>query len=583
MSEIKKVKRKKGFKPVGIFLFGVLFGFLFTLTAIIGTGFWVYKNLTLNKIEKITKNEIDIGNESIKNLTIEDVVKNISGVVQNLDTYTIEQIEDDFNIVIVGEGGFIKEEMYGLDMTPLKKATKNTIKDVFQDIIGTASMQTVIENLGSNQDMGMFSTILDTEIEYYYNSVDKKLYAEYDGEYYSTPLEDNLYSLDGDKVKVGAISYDVTDGKISIAFKNVPISQAFNDFDKVTSSLEVGELLGYEKVGNIYYTDSTQTTKVSGAMKVIASKTIDDLSNENTINNLKIWEIMDYHYNSADQQYYTDAEFQTKVNGIMQNLAPKSIKDLNSDETFNNIYIHEVMNYTVEKSGGQTIYKDGSNTVTGIMKAIAGFKVGELEQKIPSILIADILELDGSETGVLKFIYTKGSTVESLESDIEGLKLGEALGINESDATGVIRHFFNTPINQLNANLAPDTLTVAIAMGYYENGGKYYTDADYQNEVTGVMATLASATLNNISTKINDIKATDILPNDSPILNLFDSTEKTTLTVGNLSSQLVNKINTATVGELYTAGLITGVEMDDTDTAWNLTLKQILDEVNSIP
>ena len=179
MSEIKKVKRKKGFKPVGIFLFGVLFGFLFTLTAIIGTGFWVYKNLTLNKIEKITKNEIDIGNESIKNLTIEDVVKNISGVVQNLDTYTIEQIEDDFNIVIVGEGGFIKEEMYGLDMTPLKKATKNTIKDVFQDIIGTASMQTVIENLGSNQDMGMFSTILDTEIEYYYNSVDKKLYAEY--------------------------------------------------------------------------------------------------------------------------------------------------------------------------------------------------------------------------------------------------------------------------------------------------------------------------------------------------------------------------------------------------------------------
>lgn len=583
MSEVKKVKRKKGFKPVGIFLFGVLFGFLFTLTAIIGTGFWVYKNLTLNKIEKITKNEIDIGNESIKNLTIEDVVKNISGVVQNLDTYTIEQIEDDFNIVIVGEGGFIKEKMYGLDMTPLKKATKNTIKDVFQDIIGTASMQTVIENLGSNQDMGMFSTILDTEIEYYYNSVDKKLYAEYDGEYYSTPLEDNLYSLDGDKVKVGAISYDVIDGKISIAFKNVPISQAFNDFDKVTSSLEVGELLGYVKVGNIYYTDSTQTTKVSGAMKVIASKTIDDLSNENTINNLKIWEIMDYHYNSTDQQYYTDAEFQTKVNGIMQNLAPKSIKDLNSDETFNNIYIHEVMNYTVEKSGGQTIYKDGGNTVTGIMKAIAGFKVGELEQKIPSILIADILELDGSETGVLKFIYTKGSTVESLESDIEGLKLGEALGINESDATGVIRHFFNTPINQLNANLAPNTLTVAIAMGYYEHGGKYYTDANYQNEVTGVMATLASATLNNISTKINDIKATDILPNDSPILKLFDSTEKTTLTVGNLSSQLVTKINNVTIGELYTAGLITGVEMDENDTAWNLTLKQILDTVNSIP
>ena len=484
MSEIKKVKRKKGFKPVGIFLFGVLFGFLFTLTAIIGTGFWVYKNLTLNKIEKITKNEIDIGNESIKNLTIEDVVKNISGVVQNLDTYTIEQIEDDFNIVIVGEGGFIKEEMYGLDMTPLKKATKNTIKDVFQDIIGTASMQTVIENLGSNQDMGMFSTILDTEIEYYYNSVDKKLYAEYDGEYYSTPLEDNLYSLDGDKVKVGAISYDVIDGKISIAFKNVPISQAFNDFDKVTSSLEVGELLGYVKVGNIYYTDSTQTTKVSGAMKSIVGFTIDELSNQDTINDLKL---------------------------------------------------------------------------------------------------AEILELDGTETGVLNFIYTKNSTVASLKSDIESLKLGEALGINESDATGVIRHFFNTPINQLNANLAPDTLTVAIAMGYYENSGKYYTDADYQNEVTGVMATLASATLNNISTKINDIKATDILPSNSPILNLFDSTEKTTLTVGNLSSQLVNKINTATVGELYTAGLITGVEMDENDTAWNLTLKQILDEVNSIP
>ena len=585
MERIQKTKRKKGFRPIGIFLFGMFFGLLFTLGAIAGVGFWAYNNLTLEKVEKITKSNIDVGNNSIKNKSIKELVNSVSGIINNLDTYTIEQIEEDFNIVIVGDGGFVANTLYGLDMTPLKKATKNTIKDTIQDIIGSATMQTVIENLNVGTDLGLFDTIMDSTVEYYFNTTDNTLYAKLDGSVYSEEVDSKLYEIleENTKIKMGTITYTIADGKISPQFRNIPIKQAFNDFDSVTKSLQIYKVLGYYEKNGSFYTDEncTEANKVTGLMSTIAGKTIDELD-QDFVDNLTIKEVLDLTKNG---EKYFDSEG-NKVNGIINSIAEKTVKELSNNDTFNNIYIYEVMDYTLENG----IYKDKSgNTITGTMKAIAGFTIAKLNTKIKTVKIADVLELDGTESGVLKFIFNNNSTIGSLATDIENLKLGEALGITENEATGIVRKFYATKVSGLNSLLSPDTLVVADAMGYYYNSSdsKYYKTFDgtnYRDEVTGVMATLAGKTLSNINTGIDEIKAVDIIDAESPILKLFDDTEKESLTVGNLSTQLVNKINdtNTTVGKLYQAGLITDVEMDETSTAWNMTIKQLIDAANTV-
>ncbi len=543
MEKIEKTKRKKGFKPVGIFLFGMFFGLLFTLAAIAGVGLWAYNNLTLDKLG------IEVGSESVENKTIKELASSVTGIMKNIDTYTIGQMEEDFDIVIVGKGGFIEEKMYGLDMTPLKNATKDTLKETFQDIIGTATMQTVIENLGEATELGLFDTIMDTEVEYYFNSTDNKLYVTFNNDTYSDPIDEKLYELTDDgKIKMGTLTYTITNGKIVAAFRNVPIKQSFNDFEAVTKTLQIYKVLGYyEKNGN-YYTDEacTESNKVTGLMATIAGKTIEELD-QDFIDNLTIVEVLDLTKSGDD--YYQNGK---KVNGIINSIAEKTIKELSADDAFNDIYIYEVMDY--DKVGND--YYSGNNKVSGVMKSIAGFTIGNLSENVGTIKIADVLELDGTETGVLKFIYNNNSTIDSLTTDIENLTVGDALGIDESDATGIVRKFYNEKITDLNSKLDPNTLKVADAMGYYKQGDKYYTDANYSNEVTGVMATLAGSTLNGITDAIDNIKIVDVLSADSPILKLFNDSEKAELTVDNLSDRLVAKIKSSTVGELYTAGLI---------------------------
>lgn len=570
MEKIEKTKRKKGFKPVGIFLFGMFFGLLFTLGAIAGVGFWAYNNLTLDKLG------IEVGSESVEKKTIKELASSVTGIMKNIDTYTIGQMEEDFDIVIVGKGGFIAETMYGLDMTPLKNATKDTLKDTFQDIIGTATMQTVIENLGEATELGLFDTIMDTEVEFYFNSSDNKLYATLKDGSYSDPVDEKLYELtDDDKIKMGTISYTINSGKIVASFRNVPIKQSFNDFEKVTKTLQIYKVLGYsEKSGN-YYTDEACTDKVTGLMSTIAGKTIEELD-QDFIDNLTLVEVLDLTKSGDD--YYQDGK---KVNGIINSIAEKTVKELSTDDAFNNIYIYEVMDYD---KVGDIYYTDSTHStqVAGVMKSIAGFTIGNLSTNVGTIKIADVLELDGTETGVLKFIYSNNSTIDSLTTDIEDLKLGEALGIAESDATGIVRKFYNEKINELNSKLNPSTLTVADAMGYYlnETDSKYYTDASYSTEVTGVMATLASSTLNNITGAIDNIKIVDILDSNSPILKLFNDGEKADLTVGNLSDKLVAKIKVAKIRELNNAGLITDISLDESSPVWDKTINEIIEKAD---
>lgn len=737
----ERIVRKKGWAKIGIFTLGILFGFLLTIGSIVGVGFWAYKNLTIRKIEKLTNNTFDIGNDSIKKITIEDVVSNISGITSDKN-YTIEKLEEDFGITVVGDGGFIPNELYGLDLTPLKQCTLKTLDDGVEDIFATANINTFLNFLEqSDEELGMFANILNTKIDYYYNQTDNKLYedeeltvlAKFDYE-----ITDNQVTLDSDKDN----PYAITDNKISVQFRHIGIESAFNSFDKVTDNLKIYEVLDlyesegvyyedeahtkkvngvlnaiagktisslndenafddiylyevlnlYEYEGN-YYEDEAHTIKVNGVINAIADKSISSLTSENTFDDIKLYEVLDLHkYNNEyyedeahtikvngvinaiaeksisslsnsntfddiklyevldlykyNNEYYEDEAHTIKVNGVINSIAEKSISDLSGEDTFNDIYIYEVMNYTyyngkyytdstkstevdgvlgaiagssvgnlstaiddvtlgqalnltnptgVLKALQNTEIKnletkiqdltltqalDLDGTETGVLKALSGSKITELKDDIDDLYFEDALGLDGSETGILKSLT--GTKITELESKINNLTLGEALGIDESSATGAILSFYHTNINELDEALNPANLDIYKAMGYTRTGteGNYTYKDSNNNTVIGVMATLAGYKLNQVEDAIDAIKVKDVLPADSPILGLFEDAEKETLTIKTLSSSVVDKMNTATVGKLIDCGLIT-VEGTVNNTVRSMTIKDLIEIATS--
>jgi len=592
----ERIVRKKGWAKIGIFSLGLFFGFLMTIGSIVGVGFWAYKNLNLNKIEKITNKSIDIGNESIKKITIEDIVSNISGITSDKN-YTIAKLEDDFGITIIGEDGFIPDELYGLDLTSLKQCTLKTLDNGFEDIFGSATINTFLSFLEqSDEELGMFANIINTKIDYYYDSTNNKL-CEDEGLNTEVKFEyeivDNQVKLESDKDN----TYTIENNKISVPFRTVAIESAFSSFDKVTDNLQIYKILDYHYNSNDgrYYEDENHKKELTGFMKILAPKSISDLSSRTFFDTLKLHEVFGYYYDGTNYYNYYDGTNYTEqvtLEGIEKALAQKSIDDLTSDTAFDDVYIYDVLN--LHKNADGKYCEKGSDTpVTGVLNAIAGKTISGLtkDDAFNDISIYEVMNYTRTEVSEGVYTYTDskgnpvtsimatlaGSTVNNIEETIKTVKLGDALGISEDDASGVIKTFYSTEIGQLNSVLNPDSLYIYQALGYTQNGTTY-TDSK-GNPVTGIMATLASATLNNVSDKINDIKVTDVLEDSSPIIKLLDdgTTNMDEITIGNLSTAVVNKMNVATVGELIDCGLIKNVTLDTNDKLRTVTIKTLIE------
>lgn len=680
----ERIVRKKGFAKIGTFFLGLFVGIVVCLGSLVGVGFWAYKNLTLNKIEKLTNSNIDVGNESIKKLTLEDVVANISKITQK-DSYTIGEIEEDFGITIIGKDGFVGEDFYGLDLTPLKNSTFDSLSKDVEDVIGNANINTFLSYLKQeDEDLGLFATILNSKITYYYNSSTSKLCSD---ELMNTEVPFD-YEIENGKVKLNSnkdVLYDIEDNKIKVEFRYIALDSAFSSFDKVTDSLEIYEVLDYHYNSNDgkYYEDSSFTKPLTGFMKILASKSIKDLSSSSFFDNLKLYEVFGYYYDETNYynyydgtnyteqvtlkgiekalaqksindltndgafndvyiydvlnlyehngKYYEDKNFTTPATGVLNAIAGKTIGALSNDTTYNDIYIYEVMNYTRSGTAPNYTYTDkGGKTVDGVLGAIAGSSISTLSTDINGITLKQILNLTDSETGVLKalsdtridklngringlklydvlgFYYDTSiiaeedriyyhdenktekvtgilaslanSNVNNIDDDLESLTLGEALNIDEATATGAIKSFYHTPITSLATELNPENLDIYKAMGYTfdEGTGKYYNGS---TEVTGVMATLAGYKLNKVENAIDAIKITDVLDSNSPIIKLLDdgTTNLNTITISNLSTKIVNKMNVATVGELIECGLITDVTLDINSPVRNMTIKSLIE------
>lgn len=490
----ERVRTKRGFKGFGIFILGWFVGFIFTILTLAGVGYWAYTSISVKKIEKWTKSNIT-DNSGVQDLTLKDVVNIAMAVAKGSDEYTLAKFEEDFDLKLLGDS------IYGISLDKLKNAPIKNLKSALNDTIESATFNNVLSFMEVDESqLGLLNTVLDSKVTYYVDN--GKLYTADD---HLTEVDFD-YTIEGDVVEFSNGSHTIALGKITPRLRDLPLNTAMESMSDVTEDL-------------------------------------------------KIYEVLGYYYNSTEDKYYENYNSSTntysnELTGILGSLAGYSVGDLSDNETFNGLYVYEVLGYTREGTEGNYTYKKGTEEITGVLKHLAP------------------------------------STLGNLTTTINGLTLGQALDVEFSQASGVIKTFYNTPINQLNTKI--DSIKIYEAMGYYynESDGKYYNTYNgtvYSDEVTltGIMKAIANTEVNNLSTTIENLKATDVFDKDTTtVLKLFTETELETLTVMNMPNAVVNKINepTTTIGTLLDAGVITAsTTVAEDDPVRLLTISQLID------
>ena len=597
----ERVRTKHGFKGLGKFFLGCFVGFIITILAIAGLGYWAYTSLTVRRVEKLIKSDIS-NNKGVEKLTIQKAISIVKGISQNnQDGYTLAKLEEDFNIVIFDE----TNAPFGIDLSIIKNSPIKNLSNAVNETIDTITFNNVLKFLSvNNTDLGILNSVLEKTTTYYiYNG---KLYT--DAEH---SIEVGFkYTIEGDVVKFANGAHTITSYTINPRFMDLPLNIAITKFSSNIKSLKIYKILNYKynEITGKYYencVDGEYTGEVSGVINAIAGYSIDELSNQVKINELKICDILGYHYNADDQTYYTSSTFEanTKVAGVMNALAGKTLGDLSKQQIIEDLYIYQVMGYY--KKADDTYYTASdfseNSKVEGIMASIAGKKISQLDDdgSFNDILVADALgykikdgkvyESNGTTevTGVVKHLVLMNSTIStiardvktlgidqildvtpedennssiinalckknatidnldskikeitlgemlgakpkgdadnssivnalydstigSLNDDINDLTLGSALGKTYEESTGVLKTFYGTKISEL-AGAIKD-IKIWQAMGYFEKDGKYYTDADYESPVTGIMATLAGKKVSELSdsSSFNDLYVYEI-------------------------------------------------------------------------
>lgn len=308
----KEVRVKKGFNFGSMFL-GVFLGFVLCIGAIVGVGFFAYNTVSAKWINKTFKAEINLGSEELNKKTIKDFASSATKMVQNLDSYTLNNLKADFGVDI-------GDKVMGFNVASLKEVPLSQLPNKLQEMFGNISA----EELSGVMDLSNMDKILNKHNTYYYNSQDNKLYKKYTGSTYVTPV-DFEYSVTDGVVDVKGETFNIDSGKVDIQLRYLPLSKAISDFtstmgDKITlSELEKD----YGVVLPKYFDDVDENV------------TINQLGEE--IDNLQLASFLGYSYDEASGKYYNgegeevsgilSAIVDTPVSGISEKIETLTIQD----------------------------------------------------------------------------------------------------------------------------------------------------------------------------------------------------------------------------------------------------------------
>lgn len=270
----RKSKRSTG---IGPFICGSLFGFLLCLGALVGLGFFVYYNVSIDWINNAFNANIETGNKEIEDKTLNDLVKVGINLANSLDTYTMNNLKNDFGIEL-------PNDLMGIDISDLKTVSFKDLPDAFMNKVSAISAEEL--DATGLVDLSSLDFIFNKSHTYYYN----------DGNIYRDSVFSDLVckvKYENGSIKLGDYTDLVeNDNSVVVPFKYLPLDQALDDFTAMAGEkLTIGELETAFGVDLPSYLDN-----------VDKSYTINQL--ETAISGLYLGDFLGYEYDSASGKYY---------------------------------------------------------------------------------------------------------------------------------------------------------------------------------------------------------------------------------------------------------------------------------------
>ena len=379
-----KEKEKKQKSRFGAFVGGGFLGFNLCLFLIVGTLVFAYFKVSPNWINKTFKTDIAVSDE-LGDKTLSDVVKTVSGILKNSDTYTLSNLKSDFGIEV-------KDELFGIAISDLKQTPIKDLGKAVEEKFANISAQEIKNVPGMNLQENM-GKILSKTNTYYYNN--DNLYKNFDGTEYSNAVTFK-FELNENKngVTVKGQEFDIDGNIVKIDLWHLPLASGLSDF---TSNM--GENITLYDLENDFGVKLPSFFNFTDAEKM--ETTVNEL--EGAIKGLYLADVLGY---TIDGETVKDSSG-VPVTGVIASLAKLKIEGLTTG--INNLTLENVFTETELSSGAMSLIP--STTKLTDIASVLNNKFATL--KLDEIVSSKIITLSVPEQQIYngkKEMYVKGTS-----------------------------------------------------------------------------------------------------------------------------------------------------------------------------
>ncbi|HEY8443221.1 MAG TPA: hypothetical protein VIL24_00225 [Clostridia bacterium] len=229
---------------LGSFFLGIIFGIIVTLGGIIGVGLWGYKNLSINKVKELTRqdwaflNAFLEQNAALKDMSIEQIVLSVASIPNK----TLDEIAAEYGIIYPANLSFLINALEGVQINQIG-----------------ASLSNIVGGLKIGNFLGAPYNDFDT----------------YPPDYEGEPPQN-----------ISPLLWSI---------RNYSINEVST---KITEEIKIGQLLG-APYDNFENTSSTPPEGASSFIWAIRGYTINSMS-ENVTNEIKIGSLLGAPYSNYD-------------------------------------------------------------------------------------------------------------------------------------------------------------------------------------------------------------------------------------------------------------------------------------------
>lgn len=358
--------RKSG---AGKFFLGLFLGFVMCVATVFGFLWFAYENVSVKWLNETFNIGLDLGSQEINDKTVKELIATATSVVDKINTYTLNDIDNDFGISL-------GDRFMGIDITDIQNVPVKDLPDAVQNKFANISA----DELKDVFDLSEANIILDLTNTYYV--ANGKLYED-EAKTKEVDTKVIKYTITSDnKVVIKKQTRTIENGAVEFELRYLPLTKAFGDFKNTLGDrFTIGDLVNECNVKLPDYI-------VEGN----EDKTINEL--DGAIDSLLLADFLGFEL--VGEKVYNGSN---EVTGIVATLAKKTVSELNGIENIiDTSSVADVLGFT-EVNG---VYKDtNGNEVTGIMKSIAGTEIQNLSTKVNDLTLNDVVT---SKSGMLNLI-----------------------------------------------------------------------------------------------------------------------------------------------------------------------------------